>query len=164
MLGFPVYVLICLCCQSKKQHINEIINKYLSVWAGSSHENVLTSLFGLTCILLPEESVESDDEDNLSQVMRKRATIPWHSCCTYLSSAGLPLLALLLLSQLLKHSLMVAIDYWLARWTSHVIMAKIEAKNRNCTVAQVRRRAGVWFRSQWTMLILFSRSSPLRRF
>uniref|UniRef100_A0A4W6EQV6 ATP-binding cassette, sub-family C (CFTR/MRP), member 8 n=1 Tax=Lates calcarifer TaxID=8187 RepID=A0A4W6EQV6_LATCA len=66
-----------------------------------------------------EESLESDDDDNLSQVMRQRATIPWRSCGTYLSSAGLVLLTLLLLSQLLKHSLMVAIDYWLAHWTSH---------------------------------------------
>uniref|UniRef100_A0A3B4XS68 ATP-binding cassette, sub-family C (CFTR/MRP), member 8 n=1 Tax=Seriola lalandi dorsalis TaxID=1841481 RepID=A0A3B4XS68_SERLL len=73
-----------------------------------------------------EESVESDDDDSLSQVMRQRATIPWRSCGTYLSSAGLLLLTLLLLSQLLKHSLMVAIDYWLAHWTSHVITAKIE--------------------------------------
>uniref|UniRef100_A0A8C9X199 ATP-binding cassette, sub-family C (CFTR/MRP), member 8 n=1 Tax=Sander lucioperca TaxID=283035 RepID=A0A8C9X199_SANLU len=62
-----------------------------------------------------------DDDDDLSQVMRQRATIPWRSCGTYLSSAGVLLLILLLLSQLLKHSLMVAIDYWLAHWTSHVI-------------------------------------------
>lgn len=88
--------------------------------------------------MAPEESAESDDDDNLSQVMRQRATIPWRSCGTYLSSAGLLLLTLLLLSQLLKHSLMVAIDYWLAHWTSHVITAKIEATARNCTVVQVR--------------------------
>uniref|UniRef100_A0A673B953 ATP-binding cassette, sub-family C (CFTR/MRP), member 8 n=1 Tax=Sphaeramia orbicularis TaxID=375764 RepID=A0A673B953_9TELE len=74
-----------------------------------------------------EESVESDDDDNLSQVMRQRATIPWRSCGTYLSSAGFLLLSLLLLSQLLKHSLMVAIDYWLAHWTSRVITAKMDA-------------------------------------
>uniref|UniRef100_A0A4W6EPY0 ATP-binding cassette, sub-family C (CFTR/MRP), member 8 n=1 Tax=Lates calcarifer TaxID=8187 RepID=A0A4W6EPY0_LATCA len=80
-----------------------------------------------------EESLESDDDDNLSQVMRQRATIPWRSCGTYLSSAGLVLLTLLLLSQLLKHSLMVAIDYWLAHWTSHVITAQIDARARNCT-------------------------------
>uniref|UniRef100_A0AAY4D3H0 ATP-binding cassette, sub-family C (CFTR/MRP), member 8 n=1 Tax=Denticeps clupeoides TaxID=299321 RepID=A0AAY4D3H0_9TELE len=77
-----------------------------------------------------EESVESEDEDNLSQVMRHRTTIPWRSCGTYLSSAGLILLPLLLLSQLFKHSFMVAIDYWLAHWTSHVIAAKIEATGR----------------------------------
>uniref|UniRef100_A0A8C1JAG9 ATP-binding cassette, sub-family C (CFTR/MRP), member 8 n=1 Tax=Cyprinus carpio TaxID=7962 RepID=A0A8C1JAG9_CYPCA len=64
-----------------------------------------------------EQLVESDEEDNLSRVMRHRATIPWRSCGTYLSSAGLLLLLLLLLSQLLKHSLLVAIDYWLAYWT-----------------------------------------------
>uniref|UniRef100_A0AAR2JXU4 ATP-binding cassette, sub-family C (CFTR/MRP), member 8 n=1 Tax=Pygocentrus nattereri TaxID=42514 RepID=A0AAR2JXU4_PYGNA len=72
-----------------------------------------------------EESVESDDEDNLSQVMRHRATIPWGSCGKYLALAGLLLLPLLVLSQLLKHSLMVAIDVWLAHWTSDVIHAKI---------------------------------------
>uniref|UniRef100_A0A6Q2ZB87 ATP-binding cassette, sub-family C (CFTR/MRP), member 8 n=1 Tax=Esox lucius TaxID=8010 RepID=A0A6Q2ZB87_ESOLU len=69
--------------------------------------------------VLPEESVDSDEDDNLSQAMRQRATIPWRSCWVYLSSAGLLLLPLLLLSQLVKHSLMVAIDYWLAHWTAH---------------------------------------------
>ncbi|XP_031726819.1 ATP-binding cassette sub-family C member 8 isoform X3 [Anarrhichthys ocellatus] len=83
-----------------------------------------------------EESIESDDDDNMSQVMRQRATISWSSCGAYLSSAGVLLLTLLLLSQLLKHSLMVAIDYWLAHWTSNVIAAKIKATPRNCTVVQ----------------------------
>ncbi|KAL7858359.1 hypothetical protein AOLI_G00184610 [Acnodon oligacanthus] len=83
-----------------------------------------------------EESVESDDEDNLSQVMRHRATIPWGSCGKYLTSAGLLLLPLLVLSQLLKHSLMVAIDVWLAHWTSDVIRAKIHADQYNCTLVQ----------------------------
>uniref|UniRef100_A0A8B9JEY1 ATP-binding cassette, sub-family C (CFTR/MRP), member 8 n=1 Tax=Astyanax mexicanus TaxID=7994 RepID=A0A8B9JEY1_ASTMX len=83
-----------------------------------------------------EESVESDDEDNLSQVMRHRATIPWRSCGKYLTSAGLLLLPLLLLSQLLKHSFMVAIDVWLAHWTSDVIRAKIHADRHNCTLVQ----------------------------
>uniref|UniRef100_A0A4W5R6U2 ATP-binding cassette, sub-family C (CFTR/MRP), member 8 n=1 Tax=Hucho hucho TaxID=62062 RepID=A0A4W5R6U2_9TELE len=73
-----------------------------------------------------EESVESEEDDNLSQAMRHRATIPWRSCGVYLSSAGLLLLPLLLLSQLFKHTLMVAIDYWLAHWTSHVITAKMD--------------------------------------
>uniref|UniRef100_A0A672QQV4 ATP-binding cassette sub-family C member 8-like n=1 Tax=Sinocyclocheilus grahami TaxID=75366 RepID=A0A672QQV4_SINGR len=85
-----------------------------------------------------EQSVESDEEDNLSQVMRHRATIPWRSCGTYLSSAGLLLLLLLLLSQLLKHSLLVAIDYWLAHWTSKVITAKIDAAAHNCSLVQVK--------------------------
>uniref|UniRef100_A0A672QR18 ATP-binding cassette sub-family C member 8-like n=1 Tax=Sinocyclocheilus grahami TaxID=75366 RepID=A0A672QR18_SINGR len=87
-----------------------------------------------------EQSVESDEEDNLSQVMRHRATIPWRSCGTYLSSAGLLLLLLLLLSQLLKHSLLVAIDYWLAHWTSKVITAKIDAAAHNCSLVQEYRQ------------------------
>ncbi|XP_044047833.1 ATP-binding cassette sub-family C member 8 isoform X4 [Siniperca chuatsi] len=99
-----------------------------------------------------EESVESDDDDNLSQVMRQRATIPWRSCGTYLSSAGLLLLTLLLLSQLLKHSLMVAIDYWLAHWTSRVIKAKIEATARNCTVVQDCGFSHSWYLSVFSVL------------
>ncbi|XP_059391674.1 ATP-binding cassette sub-family C member 8-like isoform X2 [Carassius carassius] len=83
-----------------------------------------------------EQSVESDEEDKLSRVMRYRATIPWRSCGTYLISAGPLLLLLLLLSQLLKHSLLVAIDYWLAYWTSKVITAKISAAAHNCSLVQ----------------------------
>ncbi|MGH0121230.1 UNVERIFIED_CONTAM: hypothetical protein FKN15_025937 [Acipenser sinensis] len=82
-----------------------------------------------------EESIESDDEDNMSSVLRQRAKIPWRACGTYLSSAGILLLPLLLLSQLFKHSLMLAIDYWLAKWTSDVISAKINS-DKNCTVSQ----------------------------
>uniref|UniRef100_A0A8C2HV77 ATP-binding cassette, sub-family C (CFTR/MRP), member 8 n=1 Tax=Cyprinus carpio TaxID=7962 RepID=A0A8C2HV77_CYPCA len=90
-----------------------------------------------------EQLVESDEEDNLSRVMRHRATIPWRSCGTYLSSAGLLLLLLLLLSQLLKHSLLVAIDYWLAYWTSKVITAKIDAAAHNCSLVQVKKDGDV---------------------
>ncbi|XP_058859188.1 ATP-binding cassette sub-family C member 8-like isoform X2 [Acipenser ruthenus] len=82
-----------------------------------------------------EELIESDDEDNMSSVLRQRAKIPWRACGTYLSSAGVFLLPLLLLSQLFKHSLMLAIDYWLAKWTSDVISAKINS-DKNCTVSQ----------------------------
>uniref|UniRef100_A0AAY5F1U3 ATP-binding cassette, sub-family C (CFTR/MRP), member 8 n=1 Tax=Electrophorus electricus TaxID=8005 RepID=A0AAY5F1U3_ELEEL len=83
-----------------------------------------------------EESAESEGEDSLSQAMRRRTTIPWRSCGRYLGSAGLLLLPLLLLSQMLKHSLMVAIDVWLAHWTSDVIRAKIDAARPNCTLGQ----------------------------
>uniref|UniRef100_A0A8C7JJ21 ATP-binding cassette, sub-family C (CFTR/MRP), member 8 n=1 Tax=Oncorhynchus kisutch TaxID=8019 RepID=A0A8C7JJ21_ONCKI len=99
-----------------------------------------------------EESVDSDEEDNLSQAMRHRTTIPWHSCGVYLSSAGLLLLLLLLLSQLFKHSLMVAIDYWLAHWTSRVINAKMEATGRNCTVAQECGFSHSWYLSVFSVL------------
>ncbi|KAJ8334145.1 hypothetical protein SKAU_G00397840 [Synaphobranchus kaupii] len=93
----------------------------------------LSRLNGL--LFIPEESAgdSDDDEDSLSQALRHRATIPWRSCGRYLSAAGVLLLPLLVLSQLLKHSLMLAIDYWLAHWTSHVISSKIEAAGRNCT-------------------------------
>uniref|UniRef100_A0A8C4DIP2 ATP-binding cassette, sub-family C (CFTR/MRP), member 8 n=1 Tax=Dicentrarchus labrax TaxID=13489 RepID=A0A8C4DIP2_DICLA len=101
-----------------------------------------------------DEEGESDDDDNMSQVMRQRATIPWRSCGIYLSSAGLLLLTVLLLSQLLKHSLMVAIDYWLAHWTSHVIRAKTDAIARNCTIVQVRDFVCVhsWYLSVFSVL------------
>ncbi|XP_053742001.1 ATP-binding cassette sub-family C member 8 isoform X1 [Synchiropus splendidus] len=99
-----------------------------------------------------EESLESEDDDNMSQVMRQRATIPWRSCSTYLSSAGVLLLSLLLLSQLLKHSLMVAIDYWLAHWTSHVIKAQIDARNHNCSVVQDCGFSHSWYLSVFSVL------------
>ncbi|KAM6961178.1 ATP-binding cassette sub-family C member 8 [Aplochiton taeniatus] len=99
-----------------------------------------------------EESEESEEDDNLSQVMRQRTTIPWRSCGTYLSSAGLLLLSLLLLSQLLKHSLMVAIDYWLAHWTSQVITAKMVTTTRNCTSAQQCGFSHSWYLSVFSVL------------
>uniref|UniRef100_A0A8C8FP16 ATP-binding cassette, sub-family C (CFTR/MRP), member 8 n=1 Tax=Oncorhynchus tshawytscha TaxID=74940 RepID=A0A8C8FP16_ONCTS len=98
-----------------------------------------------------EESVESEVDDSLSQAMRHRTTIPWRSCGVYLSSAGL-LLPLLLLSQLFKHTLMVAIDYWLAHWTSHVITAKMDATGRNCTVAQECGFSHSWYLSVFSVL------------
>ncbi|XP_074853851.1 ATP-binding cassette sub-family C member 8 isoform X9 [Carettochelys insculpta] len=83
-----------------------------------------------------EEITESDDDDNLSSVLHQRAKMPWRACGKYLSSAGILLLPLLVLSQLLKHTVMVAIDYWLAKWTSDVISAKSELEQKNCSVCQ----------------------------
>uniref|UniRef100_A0AAY4CCZ0 ATP-binding cassette, sub-family C (CFTR/MRP), member 8 n=1 Tax=Denticeps clupeoides TaxID=299321 RepID=A0AAY4CCZ0_9TELE len=71
-----------------------------------------------------EESLESD-EDSLSTELHQRDTIPWTSFSIYLKSASFLFLLLLILSQLTKHSVMVAIDYWLAHWTSSVISAKV---------------------------------------
>ncbi|XP_034445063.1 ATP-binding cassette sub-family C member 8 isoform X2 [Hippoglossus hippoglossus] len=107
---------------------------------------------GVALFLDQAESLESDDDDDMSQSMRQRATIPWRSCGTYLSSAGLLLLTLLLLSQLLKHSLMVAIDYWLAHWTSQVIAAKINATARNCTIIQHCGFSHSWYLSVFSVL------------
>uniref|UniRef100_A0A4W3JIZ9 ATP-binding cassette, sub-family C (CFTR/MRP), member 9 n=1 Tax=Callorhinchus milii TaxID=7868 RepID=A0A4W3JIZ9_CALMI len=65
-----------------------------------------------------EEDLEEDDEDNMSSVMRLRTKMPWRACWRYLTSGGFLLLFLMIISKLLKHSVMVAIDYWLAKWTS----------------------------------------------
>ncbi|RMC12265.1 hypothetical protein DUI87_09777 [Hirundo rustica rustica] len=80
-----------------------------------------------------EEVTESDDEDNLSSVLHQRAKMPWRACGKYLSAAGILLLPLLLLSQLLKHTVMVAIDYCLALWTERAISIKIEPEIKNCS-------------------------------
>ncbi|XP_021323604.1 ATP-binding cassette sub-family C member 8 isoform X6 [Danio rerio] len=80
-----------------------------------------------------KDSSTSTDEDSLGAELRHRTTIPWSSFATYLKAAGLFLLPLLIVSQLAKHSLMVAIDFWLAHWTSDVIAAQSESAERNCT-------------------------------
>uniref|UniRef100_A0A8C6QM48 ATP-binding cassette, sub-family C member 9 n=1 Tax=Nannospalax galili TaxID=1026970 RepID=A0A8C6QM48_NANGA len=65
-----------------------------------------------------EEEEEEDDDDNMSTVMRLRTKMPWKTCWWYLTSGGFFLLFLMIFSKLLKHSVIVAIDYWLATWTS----------------------------------------------
>ncbi|KAK3570858.1 hypothetical protein QTP86_029193, partial [Hemibagrus guttatus] len=79
---------------------------------------------------------EDEDEDSLTTELRQRNTMLWGSLGTYLRTAGLLLLSLLILSQLTKHSLMLAIDYWLAYWTSQAITARLDSAERNCTSAQ----------------------------
>ena len=69
---------------------------------------------------MEEEELESN-EDEISDAFRQRTELPWRAFGRYLSSGGVPLLLLLLISQLLKHSVMVAIDYWLAEWTSNIM-------------------------------------------
>ncbi|KAM9660359.1 ATP-binding cassette sub-family C member 8 isoform 2-T2 [Trichechus inunguis] len=82
-----------------------------------------------------EEAAESEEEDNLSSVLHQRAKIPWRACTKYLSSAGILLLSLLVFSQLLKHMVLVAIDYWLAKWTDSALTLSPMA--RNCSLSQV---------------------------
>ncbi|XP_053318966.1 ATP-binding cassette sub-family C member 9 isoform X2 [Spea bombifrons] len=65
-----------------------------------------------------EEEEEEDEEDNMSTVMRLRTKMPWRTCWKYLTSGGYLLLFLMVVSKLLKHSVIVAIDYWLVHWTS----------------------------------------------
>uniref|UniRef100_A0AC11B024 ATP binding cassette subfamily C member 8 n=1 Tax=Ovis aries TaxID=9940 RepID=A0AC11B024_SHEEP len=81
-----------------------------------------------------EEAAESEEEDNLSSVLHQRAKIPWRACANYLSSAGTLLLSLLIFSQLLKHMVLVAIDYWLAKWTDSALTLSPTA--RNCSLSQ----------------------------
>uniref|UniRef100_A0A8C8SXG9 ATP binding cassette subfamily C member 9 n=1 Tax=Pelusios castaneus TaxID=367368 RepID=A0A8C8SXG9_9SAUR len=64
-----------------------------------------------------EEEEEEDDDDNMSTAMRLRTKMPWKTCWRYLTSGGFFLLFLMIFSKLLKHSVIVAIDYWLAKWT-----------------------------------------------
>lgn len=71
-----------------------------------------------TNVLFAEEEEEEDEDDNMSTVMRLRTKMPWKTCWRYLTSGGFFLLFLMIFSKLLKHSVIVAIDYWLATWTS----------------------------------------------
>ncbi|KAJ8374071.1 hypothetical protein SKAU_G00046510 [Synaphobranchus kaupii] len=65
-----------------------------------------------------EEEEEDDEDDSLSTTTSRRSKIPWKVCWCYLSSGGFLMVVMVISSKLLKHSVMVAIDYWLADWTS----------------------------------------------
>uniref|UniRef100_A0A8C3G1S6 ATP-binding cassette, sub-family C (CFTR/MRP), member 9 n=1 Tax=Cyclopterus lumpus TaxID=8103 RepID=A0A8C3G1S6_CYCLU len=65
-----------------------------------------------------DEEEEEEDDDNMSTTTNRRSKIPWRVCWCYLSSGGFFMVFLMVSSKLLKHSVIVAIDYWLAIWTS----------------------------------------------
>ncbi|XP_044042039.1 ATP-binding cassette sub-family C member 9 isoform X8 [Siniperca chuatsi] len=65
-----------------------------------------------------EEEEEEEDDDNMSTTTNRRSKIPWKVCWCYMSSGGFFMVFLMVSSKLLKHSVIVAIDYWLAIWTS----------------------------------------------
>ncbi|XP_030623305.1 ATP-binding cassette sub-family C member 9 [Chanos chanos] len=65
-----------------------------------------------------EEEEEEDEDDNMSTTTNRRSKIPWKVCWRYLSSGGFLMVFMMVSSKLAKHSVMVAIDYWLATWTS----------------------------------------------
>ncbi|XP_041441704.1 ATP-binding cassette sub-family C member 9 isoform X3 [Xenopus laevis] len=67
-----------------------------------------------------EEEEEEDEDETMSTAMRLRTKMPWRTCWRYLTSGGYLLLFLMIFSKLLKHSVIVAIDYWLASWTSKI--------------------------------------------
>lgn len=74
-----------------------------------------TTLFAFFSV---EEEVEEDEDDNMSTTTSRRSKIRWRMCWRYLSSGGFLMVFLMVFSKLAKHSVMVAIDYWLAAWTS----------------------------------------------
>ncbi|PIN97137.1 hypothetical protein AB205_0008040, partial [Aquarana catesbeiana] len=65
-----------------------------------------------------EEEEEEDEEEEMAMAMRQRTKMPWRTCWRYLTSGGFFFLFLMIFSKLLKHSVIVAIDYWLVKWTS----------------------------------------------
>ncbi|KAM9334959.1 LOW QUALITY PROTEIN: ATP-binding cassette sub-family C member 9 [Symphorus nematophorus] len=65
-----------------------------------------------------EEEEEEEEDDNMSTTTNRRSKIPWRVCWCYLSSGGFFMVFLMVSSKLLKHSVIVAIDYWLAVWTN----------------------------------------------
>uniref|UniRef100_A0A8C5MSQ0 ATP binding cassette subfamily C member 8 n=1 Tax=Leptobrachium leishanense TaxID=445787 RepID=A0A8C5MSQ0_9ANUR len=94
-------------------------------------KNVKRTVYPRDAFLVDDEEDEEEfsdseeDDDNFSTLLHQRAKMPWRACGKYLSSAGFLLLPLLVLSQFLKHSIMVAIDFWLAKWTSEAIAIAI---------------------------------------
>ncbi|XP_041833390.1 ATP-binding cassette sub-family C member 9 isoform X2 [Melanotaenia boesemani] len=65
-----------------------------------------------------EEEEEEEEDDNMSMTTSRRSKIPWKVCWCYLSSGGFFMVFMMVSSKLLKHSVIVAIDYWLAVSTS----------------------------------------------
>ncbi|RXM98380.1 ATP-binding cassette sub-family C member 9 [Acipenser ruthenus] len=76
-----------------------------------------------------EEEEEEDDEDTMSMMTSRRSKIPWRVCWKYLTSGGFMLLFMMIFSKLLKHSVIVAIDYWLATWTSRAQNTSVSANS-----------------------------------
>ncbi|XP_029681721.1 ATP-binding cassette sub-family C member 9 isoform X3 [Takifugu rubripes] len=64
-----------------------------------------------------EGEEEEEEDDNMSTTTVRGSKIPWKVCWSYLSSGGFFMIFLMIFSKLLKHSVIVAIDYCLAHWT-----------------------------------------------
>ncbi|XP_075886008.1 ATP-binding cassette sub-family C member 9 isoform X3 [Nelusetta ayraudi] len=65
-----------------------------------------------------EEEEEEEEDDNMSTTTSRGAKIPWKVCWCYLSSGGCLMVFMMVSTKLLKHLVIVAIDCWLALWTS----------------------------------------------
>ncbi|XP_077400462.1 ATP-binding cassette sub-family C member 9 isoform X2 [Vanacampus margaritifer] len=87
-----------------------------------------------------EEEEEEEDDDNLSTTTNRRSKVPWKVCWCYLSSGGFFMVFLMMSSKLLKHSVIMAIDYWLAIWTSHhANFTMVPGPNGTCLVQMVNK-------------------------
>ncbi|OCT83530.1 hypothetical protein XELAEV_18021671mg [Xenopus laevis] len=105
--------------------------------SGGERMNLKRTIYPRDALLGDDEEDEeeiSESEEDDDNFLHQRAKMPWRACGKYLSSAGILLLPLLVLSQLLKHSVMVAIDFWLAKWTSAAITNQSVA---NCSGKEV---------------------------
>ncbi|KAM8907839.1 LOW QUALITY PROTEIN: ATP-binding cassette sub-family C member 9 [Spinachia spinachia] len=80
-----------------------------------------------------EEEEEEEDDDNMSTTTNRRSKIPWRVCWCYMSSGGFFMVFLMVSSKLLKHSVIVAIDYCLAIWTSTKTSAIVDVRAANAT-------------------------------
>ncbi|XP_075066890.1 ATP-binding cassette sub-family C member 9 isoform X1 [Mixophyes fleayi] len=92
-----------------------------------------------------EEEEEEDEEDNMSTANRLRTKMPWRTCWRYLTSGGFFLLFLMVFSKLLKHSVIVAIDYWLVIWTSAPKNISSDSMSYNYTQEENRAYYVTWF-------------------
>uniref|UniRef100_A0A3Q4GW91 ATP-binding cassette, sub-family C (CFTR/MRP), member 8 n=1 Tax=Neolamprologus brichardi TaxID=32507 RepID=A0A3Q4GW91_NEOBR len=99
-----------------------------------------------------EKETVAESMTDLERKNLRRAMYSREAARTEEDEEGLLLLSLLLLSQLLKHSLMVAIDYWLAHWTSHVIAAKTDASAHNWVVCGSPDCGCAWYLSVFSVL------------
>ncbi|KAL6116613.1 abcc9 [Pungitius sinensis] len=80
-----------------------------------------------------EEEEEEEDDDNMSTTTNRRSKIPWKVCWCYMSSGGFFMVFLMVSSKLLKHAVIVAIDYWLAIWTSTKTSGNVDGRAANAT-------------------------------
>ncbi|XP_073506649.1 ATP-binding cassette sub-family C member 9 isoform X2 [Phyllobates terribilis] len=106
-----------------------------------------------------EEEEEEDEDDDMSTALRLRTKMPWRTCWRYLTSGGYLLLFLMVFSKLLKHSVIVAIDYWLVRWTSGSQNVSGDFYNMTVTLPQIALLA----RPCWRQPLTWSPPSQVRR-
>ncbi|TRY89266.1 hypothetical protein DNTS_031839 [Danionella cerebrum] len=99
-----------------------------------------------------EDTLSSADGESLGAELRLRTCLPWNSLAAYLRASGMVLLPLLILSQLGKHTLLVAIDVWLAHWTTHSITAQRQRAQMNCTNTEECVFSHLWYLQIFSLL------------